>query len=64
MKVKDLVEQKFENVSVVVSYTYNEGYELQTIKDYPQDFESILESEISYISKTDKYDLVIHLKEE
>lgn len=61
MKVKDFIKYNFTNLKVIVSYTFNKGIELSDIIEAPEFYDWLLESEISYFTKTSKYDLVIKI---
>lgn len=61
MKVRDLLKMRFTNMSVIVSWEYNKGLELDDLREEQDNpvVQSILDSEIKYFTKTEKYDLVV-----
>ncbi len=65
MKLRELLKSiKFNNVKVAVSWTFNKGIELEDIlSDTYGTYEWLLESRVVDITKTPKYDIVIHTTE-
>ena len=62
MKLSELRNEKFMGLKVIVSWTFNKGYEWEDLLKAP-DYESewVWESEIQYFTKTPLYDLVIKI---
>ena len=62
MKLKDLRNEKFMGLKVIVSWTYNKGYEWEELLNAPS-YESdwLWESTVQYFTKTELYDLVIKI---
>ena len=65
MKVKDLLKMSFKDMSVVVSWNYNKGLELDDLRKEQDNpiVQAILNSKVKYFTKTSKYDLVIKCEE-
>ena len=61
MRVRDLLKLHFKHLSVVVSWEYNKGLELDDLREEQDNptVQFILDSEIKYFTKTEKYDLVV-----
>lgn len=57
MKVRDFVG-KTQGLKVIVSWEFNKGAELQ---DITEEYDYILDREVKWISKTELYDLVLHI---
>ena len=65
MKLRELLKSiKFRNVKVIVSWTFNKGIELEDIlSDTYGTYEWLLDSRVVDITKSPKYDVVIHTTE-
>lgn len=62
MKLKELKDSNFTELKVIVSWTFDKGYEWEDLKNAPAyESEWLWESDIDYFTKTEKYDLVIKI---
>ena len=61
MKVQELLGLNITDMKVAVSHTFNQGYELEQIKQCPDEFQDLLNQDVKFISKSKNYDLVIHI---
>ena len=62
MTVRELINKiVFKGLKVAVSWTFDLGVELETLKKYSEQYAWLLDSEVRYVSKTSRYDVVIHI---
>lgn len=62
MLLKDLRDIDFTNLKVIVSWTFDKGYEWEDLLKAPS-YESdwVWDCKVMYFTKTDLYDLVIKI---